>query len=58
VKKRTFPIPQNAIDGASNLPGYLKQNEGFNIGYQDKNKEAILNGIASLFLYNLIIYSF
>ncbi|GAA4452487.1 RagB/SusD family nutrient uptake outer membrane protein [Nibrella saemangeumensis] len=28
-KKRIFPIPQNAIDGASNLPGYLKQNEGY-----------------------------
>jgi hypothetical protein len=29
VKKRIFPIPQNAIDGASNLPGYMKQNEGY-----------------------------
>jgi hypothetical protein len=29
VKKRIFPIPQNAIDGASNLPGYLKQNDGY-----------------------------
>ncbi|MCC6286861.1 MAG: RagB/SusD family nutrient uptake outer membrane protein [Chitinophagaceae bacterium] len=28
-KKRIFPIPQNAIDGASNLPGYLIQNEGY-----------------------------
>jgi starch-binding outer membrane protein, SusD/RagB family len=28
-KKRIFPIPQTAIDGASNLPGYLKQNEGY-----------------------------
>jgi hypothetical protein len=28
-KKRIFPIPQNAIDGASNLPGYLVQNEGY-----------------------------
>ncbi|WP_337042488.1 RagB/SusD family nutrient uptake outer membrane protein [Emticicia sp. 17c] len=29
VKKRIFPIPQTAIDGASNIPGYLKQNEGY-----------------------------
>lgn len=29
VKKRVFPIPQTAIDGASNLPGYLKQNDGY-----------------------------
>ena len=29
VKKRIFPIPQTAIDGASNLPGYLQQNEGY-----------------------------
>jgi hypothetical protein len=29
TKKRIFPIPQTAIDGASNLPGYLKQNEGY-----------------------------
>ena len=28
-KKRLFPIPQTAIDGASNLPGYLIQNEGY-----------------------------
>lgn len=28
-KKRIFPIPQNAIDGASNLPDYLVQNEGY-----------------------------
>jgi hypothetical protein len=28
-KKRLFPIPQTAIDGASNLPGYLVQNEGY-----------------------------
>ncbi|MBX3257633.1 MAG: RagB/SusD family nutrient uptake outer membrane protein [Chitinophagaceae bacterium] len=28
-KKRIFPIPQNAIDGASNLPGYLEQNDGY-----------------------------
>lgn len=28
-KKRLFPIPQSAIDGASNLPGYLVQNEGY-----------------------------
>ncbi|WP_025761743.1 RagB/SusD family nutrient uptake outer membrane protein [Dyadobacter tibetensis] len=29
VRKRIFPIPQTAIDGASNLPGYLQQNEGY-----------------------------
>ncbi len=29
VKKRIFPIPQTAIDGASNLPGYLVQNESY-----------------------------
>ena len=28
-KKRIFPIPQTAIDGASNLIGYLKQNDGY-----------------------------
>ncbi len=27
--KRVFPIPQTAIDGASNLPGYLVQNAGY-----------------------------
>ncbi|GAB3888608.1 RagB/SusD family nutrient uptake outer membrane protein [Spirosoma agri] len=27
--KRLFPIPQTAIDGASNLPGYLIQNESY-----------------------------
>lgn len=27
--KRVFPIPQTAIDGASNLPGYLSQNQGY-----------------------------
>ncbi|KAA9357624.1 RagB/SusD family nutrient uptake outer membrane protein [Larkinella humicola] len=27
--KRIFPIPQTAIDGASNLPGYLKQNDSY-----------------------------
>jgi starch-binding outer membrane protein, SusD/RagB family len=27
--KRIFPIPQTAIDGASNLPGYLVQNQGY-----------------------------
>jgi hypothetical protein len=27
--KRLFPIPQTAIDGASNLPDYLKQNAGY-----------------------------
>jgi hypothetical protein len=29
VQKRIFPIPQTAIDGASNLPGYLVQNPGY-----------------------------
>jgi hypothetical protein len=29
VKKRIFPIPQTAIDAASNLTGYMKQNEGY-----------------------------
>jgi len=28
-KKRIFPIPQTAIDGASNIPGYLTQNDGY-----------------------------
>ena len=28
-QKRVFPIPQTAIDGASNLPGYLVQNPGY-----------------------------
>jgi hypothetical protein len=28
-KKRIFPIPQTAIDGASNLPNYLVQNPGY-----------------------------
>jgi len=27
--KRIFPIPQTAIDGASNLPNFLKQNPGY-----------------------------
>lgn len=27
--KRIFPIPQTAIDGSSNLPGYLVQNQGY-----------------------------
>ncbi|MES2893241.1 MAG: RagB/SusD family nutrient uptake outer membrane protein [Bacteroidota bacterium] len=27
--KRVFPIPQTAIDGASNLPSYLVQNTGY-----------------------------
>lgn len=27
--KRIFPIPQTAIDGTSNLPGYLQQNQGY-----------------------------
>lgn len=29
VNKRLFPIPQKAIDGASNLPGFLSQNKGY-----------------------------
>jgi len=29
VRKRLFPIPQSAIDGASSAPGYLVQNEGY-----------------------------
>ncbi|PZR20651.1 MAG: RagB/SusD family nutrient uptake outer membrane protein [Flavobacterium psychrophilum] len=29
VTKRLFPIPQSAIDGASNVPGYLVQNRGY-----------------------------
>jgi hypothetical protein len=28
-QKRLFPIPQTAIDGASNLPGYLVQNPSY-----------------------------
>ena len=28
-QKRIFPIPQTAIDGASNIPGYLKQNPSY-----------------------------
>jgi hypothetical protein len=28
-KKRVFPIPQTAIDGASSIPGYLVQNDGY-----------------------------
>ena len=28
-QKGIFPIPQVAIDGASNLPDYLKQNPGY-----------------------------
>jgi hypothetical protein len=28
-QKRLFPIPQTAIDAASNLPGYLVQNPGY-----------------------------
>jgi len=27
--KRVFPIPQTAIDGASNIPGYMVQNQGY-----------------------------
>ncbi|MFY7839274.1 MAG: RagB/SusD family nutrient uptake outer membrane protein, partial [Lacibacter sp.] len=26
---RVFPIPQTALDGASNIPDYLKQNQGY-----------------------------
>lgn len=29
VQKRIYPIPQTAIDGSSNLPGYLVQNPGY-----------------------------
>ncbi|MFA9187883.1 RagB/SusD family nutrient uptake outer membrane protein [Flavobacterium sp. FBOR7N2.3] len=29
VDHRLFPIPQKAIDGASNTPGYLVQNQGY-----------------------------
>lgn len=29
VNKRLFPIPQRAIDGASNAPGFLVQNPGY-----------------------------
>ncbi len=29
VNHRLFPIPQVAIDGASNTPGYLNQNKGY-----------------------------
>ncbi|WP_445593148.1 RagB/SusD family nutrient uptake outer membrane protein [Sunxiuqinia sp. sy24] len=29
VKRRLFPIPQSAIDGASDSPGYLVQNDGY-----------------------------
>ena len=29
VNKRLFPIPQNAIDGASNIEGFLEQNQGY-----------------------------
>ena len=28
-QRRIFPIPQSAIDGASNLPDYLVQNPGY-----------------------------
>ncbi len=28
-QKRIFPIPQTAIDGASNIPGYIVQNPGY-----------------------------
>lgn len=28
-QKRVFPIPQTAIDGASNIPGYLQQNQSY-----------------------------
>ena len=29
VTKRLFPIPQSAIDGASNVEGFLEQNQGY-----------------------------
>lgn len=29
VNHRLFPIPQSAIDGASNIPGFLEQNPGY-----------------------------
>ncbi len=29
TQKRIFPIPQTAIDGASNLRGYLAQNPSY-----------------------------
>ncbi|MEM6344643.1 MAG: RagB/SusD family nutrient uptake outer membrane protein [Bacteroidota bacterium] len=29
VNKRLFPIPQSAIDGASNIEGFLVQNQGY-----------------------------
>lgn len=29
VSKRLFPIPQSAIDGASNIEGFLEQNRGY-----------------------------
>lgn len=29
VRKRLFPIPQSAVDGASNVEGYLNQNDGY-----------------------------
>ncbi|RNL82273.1 RagB/SusD family nutrient uptake outer membrane protein [Sinomicrobium pectinilyticum] len=29
VRHRLFPIPQSAIDGSSNTPGYLEQNPGY-----------------------------
>ncbi|UGU17635.1 RagB/SusD family nutrient uptake outer membrane protein [Sinomicrobium kalidii] len=29
VNHRLFPVPQSAIDGASNTPGYLEQNPGY-----------------------------
>jgi hypothetical protein len=28
-QKRLFPIPNTAIDAASNIPGYLVQNPGY-----------------------------
>jgi hypothetical protein len=28
-KMRLFPIPQSAIDGASNIEGYIVQNDGY-----------------------------
>jgi hypothetical protein len=29
VERRVFPIPQNAIDAAQGVPGYLVQNPGY-----------------------------
>lgn len=40
VEKRVFPIPQSAIDGASDAEGYLVQNPG----YWSKNFYDLLKG--------------